>query len=99
MRTSILLFALAPLAMATAIPDFYARQVAYIACSGTTGNAQCCATDVLGLADLDCANRTFASFCLLVDVALMILHLAELLPRWLVTSLTLDSTHDTSIQG
>ncbi|ETN38582.1 uncharacterized protein HMPREF1541_06619 [Cyphellophora europaea CBS 101466] len=25
-------------------------------CSGLTGSAQCCATDVLGLADLDCAN-------------------------------------------
>ncbi|QDS67501.1 hypothetical protein FKW77_001463 [Venturia effusa] len=58
MRASIFFFALAPLAMAEAIPDVYARQVVYIACSGTTGNAQCCATDVLGLADLDCANPT-----------------------------------------
>jgi hypothetical protein len=24
----------------------------------TSGQAQCCATDVLNLADLDCANRT-----------------------------------------
>ena len=26
-------------------------------CSGLYGTAQCCATDVLGLADLDCAVR------------------------------------------
>jgi hypothetical protein len=30
------------------------RQVPYIPCSGLTSNAQCCATDVLGVADLDC---------------------------------------------
>ncbi|KAI1346463.1 Cerato-ulmin hydrophobin family [Xylaria sp. FL0043] len=28
----------------------------YVACSGLYGTAQCCATDVLGVADLDCAN-------------------------------------------
>lgn len=28
----------------------------YTPCSGTYGTAQCCATDVLGVADLDCAN-------------------------------------------
>lgn len=26
-------------------------------CSGTYSNAQCCATDVLNVADLNCANR------------------------------------------
>ncbi|KAK2614873.1 hypothetical protein N8I77_001665 [Diaporthe amygdali] len=31
------------------------RQV-YIPCSGLYGTAQCCATDVLGVADLDCAD-------------------------------------------
>jgi hypothetical protein len=36
-------------------------------CSGTTGTRQCCATDVLGLADLDCADpktrpTSFANF-------------------------------------
>jgi hypothetical protein len=31
------------------------RQV-YLPCAGLSGNAQCCATDVLGLADLDCAG-------------------------------------------
>jgi Fungal hydrophobin len=38
-------------------PEVEARQVPYIPCAGTYSNAQCCATDVLGLADLDCANR------------------------------------------
>ncbi|KAF2671608.1 hydrophobin precursor [Microthyrium microscopicum] len=33
-----------------------ARQAAVPLCSGLTGTTQCCATDVLGLADLDCAN-------------------------------------------
>jgi hypothetical protein len=36
--------------------DISARQAALI-CSGTYSNIQCCATDVLGLADLNCANR------------------------------------------
>ena len=30
------------------------RQVPYVPCSGLYGTAQCCATDVLGVADLDC---------------------------------------------
>ncbi|KAG9746027.1 hypothetical protein KCU73_g7456, partial [Aureobasidium melanogenum] len=34
--------------------DVSARQVTI--CAGTYSNAQCCATDVLGLADLNCAN-------------------------------------------
>lgn len=29
-------------------------------CSGTYSNAQCCATDVLGLAGLNCANREYS---------------------------------------
>ena len=29
----------------------------YTACSGLYDTAQCCATDVLGVADLNCANR------------------------------------------
>ncbi|KAI1759601.1 cerato-ulmin [Hypoxylon sp. FL1150] len=28
----------------------------YVACSGTYPDAQCCSTDVLGVADLDCAT-------------------------------------------
>ena len=32
----------------------------YVACSpGLYSTAQCCATDVLGVADLDCASRKF----------------------------------------
>jgi len=32
------------------------RQVPYVPCSGLYGTAQCCATDVLGVADLDCGQ-------------------------------------------
>lgn len=32
------------------------RQV-YIPCSGLYGGAQCCATDVLGVVNLDCGER------------------------------------------
>jgi hypothetical protein len=42
--------------VAAAPADISARQAALI-CSGTYSNIQCCATDVLGLADLNCANR------------------------------------------
>ncbi|KAI4762586.1 hypothetical protein E4T52_10742 [Aureobasidium sp. EXF-3400] len=41
--------------VAAAPADLSARQAALI-CSGTYSNIQCCATDVLGLADLNCAN-------------------------------------------
>ncbi|KAG9527245.1 hypothetical protein KCU71_g490, partial [Aureobasidium melanogenum] len=40
--------------VAAAPADVSARQVTI--CAGTYSNAQCCATDVLGLADLNCAN-------------------------------------------
>ncbi|CAD0028976.1 unnamed protein product [Aureobasidium pullulans] len=40
--------------VAAAPADVSARQLTI--CSGTYSNAQCCATDVLGLADLNCAN-------------------------------------------
>ncbi|KAK4214311.1 fungal hydrophobin [Rhypophila decipiens] len=36
------------------------RQVPYVPCSGLYGTSQCCATDVLGLADLDCGNPSAA---------------------------------------
>lgn len=43
------------------------RQVPYIPCSGLYGTSQCCATDVLGVADLDCGNReSFSQSHLLV---------------------------------
>lgn len=41
-----------------ASPALVSRQDAAL-CSGTYGNAQCCATDVLGVADLNCADRTY----------------------------------------
>ena len=33
------------------------RQTPYTPCSGLYGSAQCCATDVLGVANLDCGLR------------------------------------------
>lgn len=37
------------------------RQAAgVVVCPGSASNAQCCATDVLGLADLNCNNRELA---------------------------------------
>lgn len=41
--------------VALAAPVVEDRQV-YIPCSGLYGSAQCCATDVLGLANLDCGQ-------------------------------------------
>jgi hypothetical protein len=41
---------------APAADDSVAKRQTYTPCSGLYGTAQCCATDVLGLADLDCAN-------------------------------------------
>jgi hypothetical protein len=40
--------------VAIAAPALQERQ--YVGCSGLYGTEQCCATDVLGVADLDCAN-------------------------------------------
>ncbi|KAF4971634.1 hypothetical protein FZEAL_9794 [Fusarium zealandicum] len=40
---------------ASALPAAEKRQI-YIPCSGLYGTSQCCATDVLGVADLDCGN-------------------------------------------
>ncbi|KAF5657154.1 fungal hydrophobin [Fusarium heterosporum] len=42
-------------AAVSALPTEDKRQV-YIPCSGLYGTSQCCATDVLGVADLDCGN-------------------------------------------
>ncbi|ORY57437.1 Cerato-ulmin hydrophobin family [Pseudomassariella vexata] len=41
-------------ALAAPAPEVAPRQ--YTPCSGLYGTSQCCATDVLGIADLDCAN-------------------------------------------
>ncbi len=59
--------------IAAAVPtiEVVQRRTAYTPCSGLYGTAQCCATDVLGLADLDCGNpsavptdaNNFSSVC------------------------------------
>jgi hypothetical protein len=61
MQFSTLLVALtgATVAVASAIPSLEERQSALL-CSGLSGTPVCCATDVLGLADLDCAPRKLA---------------------------------------
>lgn len=41
---------------ALASPRAVMERQAYTPCSGLYSTAQCCATDVLGVADLDCAN-------------------------------------------
>ncbi|ROW06995.1 hypothetical protein VPNG_06585 [Cytospora leucostoma] len=50
--TTTALFASALLASPVAVVE---RQT-YTPCSGLYGTAQCCATDVLGVADLNCAD-------------------------------------------
>ncbi|VUC23777.1 unnamed protein product [Clonostachys rosea] len=55
MRFDILAAAALLAQLATASPTVAKRQT-YVACSGLYGTAQCCATDVLGLVDLDCGN-------------------------------------------
>lgn len=40
---------------ALSAPTMEDRQV-YVPCSGLYGSAQCCATDVLGIANLDCGQ-------------------------------------------
>lgn len=55
---------LAATAFSSAIPNLDTRQSPV--CLGTYGNAQCCATDVLNLADLNCFNREYlyvTAFC------------------------------------
>lgn len=42
---------------ALAAPSGLDERQAYVPCSGLYGSAQCCATDVLGLANLDCGER------------------------------------------
>lgn len=43
--------------LAAAVPaNIEDRQTPYTPCTGLYGTAQCCATDVLGVADLDCGN-------------------------------------------
>lgn len=44
---------------ALAAPSGIDERQAYVPCSGLYGSAQCCATDVLGLANLDCGERMY----------------------------------------
>lgn len=58
-------------ALASAIPGkstLMDRQTAL--CSGASSSAVCCATDVLGIADLDCATREYLSSVLAVVMSL-----------------------------
>lgn len=43
--------------LVAALPAQVEERQLYIPCSGLYGTAQCCATDVLGVADLDCGGR------------------------------------------
>ena len=45
--------------LVAAVPTQLQDRQAYVPCSGLYGTSQCCATDVLGVADLNCANRKF----------------------------------------
>lgn len=50
--------AFAGLALAApAAEQLDSRQAVYTPCTGLYGSQQCCATDVLGIADLDCGSR------------------------------------------
>ncbi|KAI1325009.1 Cerato-ulmin hydrophobin family [Xylariaceae sp. FL0255] len=42
--------------IAAPAPEQHLEQRTYTPCTGLYGTAQCCATDVLGVADLDCAD-------------------------------------------
>jgi Fungal hydrophobin len=59
MRATIILTALvgATVTVASTIP--LEERAERDLCTGTDSNAVCCATDVLGVADLDCAPRKF----------------------------------------
>lgn len=58
--TLVIALAGASTALASAIPGkstLMDRQAAVTLCTGADSSAVCCATDVLGVADLDCAPR------------------------------------------
>ncbi|KAI1171597.1 Cerato-ulmin hydrophobin family [Nemania sp. FL0916] len=58
MHFSTMIFApiFAAVALGAAVPEVVESRGTYTPCTGAYGTAQCCATDVLGVADLDCAN-------------------------------------------
>jgi hypothetical protein len=57
------------ISLVAALPAQVEERQAYVPCSGLYGTAQCCATDVLGVADLDCGVREWNSPSLLCPVA------------------------------
>lgn len=59
MKFSAVFAVLAASSLVAATPAYMAEKSKRQAdlCPGTDSNAQCCATDVLGVADLNCANR------------------------------------------
>lgn len=62
-QTIVIALAGATTAMAAAVPGkstLMERQA--VLCSGLSSSPLCCATDVLGVADLDCAPRKFLIF-------------------------------------
>jgi len=62
MKTAFATIITALAAFAAALPttdvkvEVAERQVPFVPCTGLYGTAQCCATDVLGVADLDCGQ-------------------------------------------
>ncbi|KAI9163695.1 Trihydrophobin [Paramyrothecium foliicola] len=59
MKVFAILSAVAAIAGVSMAAPAQLEQRQYIACSGLTGSLQCCATDVLGLVNLDCGTRKF----------------------------------------
>lgn len=73
----------------------YNNDPPYVACpSGLYSNPQCCATDVLGVADLDCHSRESnpPSLDLEKRTALLILRITQPLPL-----LSASATSETSV--
>lgn len=63
--------------LAAALPAQVDERQVYLPCSGLYGSAQCCATDVLGVADLDCGGRKYLTYptniqCVTIYVYLLI---------------------------
>ncbi|KDR82500.1 hypothetical protein GALMADRAFT_87834 [Galerina marginata CBS 339.88] len=56
MRFSIITAILAGASVAIAVPTTLENRQQLPLCTGTDSNALCCSTDVLGVADLDCAT-------------------------------------------
>lgn len=55
--SAIAVAAFAGLSLAAPAAEQVESRQAYTPCTGLYGSQQCCATDVLGVADLDCGSR------------------------------------------